>query len=235
MDDTDPTADSTKCTCPETPKHWPHPAHTVACDAQRIGPDSGFAAGGPIGPIPPGGLIPPSLGCSGGINERALRASGHGGQDFLARLNAGEPIPLRGQPKTEEFAAAVAERMAAEHQQQEAALRTALVAKVYTALDDAVANPANECGDASGHLGHNGFQAMAEAAVDVFVDSARGGITLAQIAGAPTVTPSSVIINGIEYVPKTTADGEVIRYPYNDFPPTPGPGWAALNAMQEKP
>lgn len=64
-------------------------------------------------------------------------------------------------------------RHEAEVQTQEAAARTQLVAKVYDALDDAVMDPNNHCGDADGHLGHNGYQAMAEAAVDVFIDYLR--------------------------------------------------------------
>lgn len=81
----------------------------------------GYATGGSV---PPGGLIPLSSGCSSGISERALRASGHGGTDWLALLNS------NGSPKAVPIPDAVAEALgrlrAAKHQETESATRSAL-------------------------------------------------------------------------------------------------------------
>ncbi|MHA0288239.1 hypothetical protein ACXYX3_17540 [Mycobacterium sp. C3-094] len=66
---------------------------------------------------------------------------------------------------TAEVIAELARRKAVEHQaREEAAIRAALTKRAKTALIDTVDH--GDFGDASGHLGGDGFDAMATAAVD---------------------------------------------------------------------
>lgn len=91
-----------------------------------------------------GGVLPPRAApvaapdCSYTMVASAAREMGRG---FLERLNAGEPIPPRGQPKTPEFAAAIAER-------QESALVVAVQAAMFDELDRQ-----HDAGEIGGH-GH---------------------------------------------------------------------------------
>lgn len=101
----------------------------------------------------------------------------------------------RGSPKTPEAAAAAFNAMVehdartdgqirehfrhyaqrgilSEAEAREAEIRAELTRRVQAALEHTVDN--GEYGDASGHLGGDGFTAMAEAAVDAFADYYRG-------------------------------------------------------------
>jgi hypothetical protein len=61
----------------------------------------------------------------------------------------------------------VRRQMDADFARAEVAARAAVVAKVREAVQSAVEN--GQYGDASGHLGGEGFEAIADAAVEVFV------------------------------------------------------------------
>lgn len=89
-------------------------------------PCGGYAVGGPVPATVTGQLGIPSNGyCT--IPDSVARKYGHV-SDFLARINAGEPIPPRGTPKTPEFAAAIAER-------QDAALVASVQGAMFDELD----------------------------------------------------------------------------------------------------
>lgn len=82
---------------------------------------------------------------------------------YLEMTTVGAELPPM-MPGVEEI---VRHYIDAEHQRREAAARAAVVAKVREAVESAVNN--GEYGDASGHLGGEGFEAIAAAAAEVFV------------------------------------------------------------------
>lgn len=170
-------------------------------------PCGGYAVGGPVPATVTGRLGFPSNGCCA-IPESVARKYGHV-SDFLARINAGEPIPPRGTPKTPEFAAAVhgaVQRQAeADAEQREAATRAALTdvarSNIVAAIDGwpeirkgAVVEVAT---------------AAADAAVEAFDDAVRAGrIThIVSPTGAQHGPPPGILIyDGVEYVPRNEED-----------------------------
>lgn len=130
-------------------------------------PCGGYASGGVL---PPGEHPVPAPNCGYTLSANVVRELGRG---FLERLNAGEPVPLRGQPKTPVFAAAIAER-------QEAALVAAVQAAMFDELDRQ--HDAGEI-DGAGYWNREEWGALdgeprwtkiAEAAVAAVTDHIRG-------------------------------------------------------------
>lgn len=241
MDDTSAGTGSTEPSCdfhpgatvvPDTYGHWYCPDCDDEAHANRTnkGPGPQPVGGIPIpphyaagGPLPPGpdSLVPPALGCSGGITERAMRASGQGTVDWLALLNSDGTPKAAPLPAADAVAQAVSRQRGAEHQKTEAATRAALRDIVREKIGL--------------HLeGHRGvvkqlraavYDTAADAAIDAFLAAVSAGqIQHIVTDGSSPVRPGVIIVDGVEYVPREP-----------ELPPDrDGFGWSAHAAMQER-